>query len=430
MEKIRSQTRAKIKKERMPKGQVSIRNKKNGKEARVTLQLNIKGVPNPRISKYGANEEVARKRLAEAILLKYIELQKNKEFANVQVFSTECQIELNKFDEYMECVRNNQLKANGNRENKKDEIKYPISLYVEKMIKQKKKQSESNGVKKKKKISPKTVTYYWRTAKIQVLPYFGNFDATTITQEQIQEHFDTLDYSPKYLKDIRLVLKLSLDLVIKEKLRADNPAEKVEIISDKKSLGIEIEHLEQDRQEIWLDVFEKDKRQWVYLFESILLTGARPEEACGFKWCAIDFEKDIVHINNAYKDTILYDENGQPFVYENLTNKMPQFIKKYNLEHLTTYGLRHSFATLCSTLGMPPEVLHVIMGHADFDTTRKYYIHITEERKKNEMLKLYRQQNSELELQKLIAENDKYFNNVIKIKIRIQDIRPEKKLAS
>ena len=249
-----------------------------------------------------------------------------------------------------------------------------------------------------------------------------------IEKKQIEDHFETLDYSSKYLKDSRLVLKLSLDLVVKEKLRLDNPAEKNEIVSDKKSLGIEIEHLEQDRQEVWLDIFEKDKRQWVYLFESILLTGARPEEACGFKWCAIDFEKDIVHINNAYKDTILYDENGQLFVYENLTNRMPQFIKKYNLEHLTTYGLRHSFATLCSTLGMPPEVLHVIMGHADFDTTRKYYIHITEERKRNEMLKLYRQQNSELELQKLIAENDKYFYNIIKI--RIQDIRPEKKLAS
>ena len=56
------------------------------------------------------------------------------------------------------------------------------------------------------------------------------------------------------------------------------------------------------------------------------------------------------------------------------------------------------------------------------------YILQKKERKKNEMLKLYRQQNSELELQKLIAENDKYFNNAIKI--RIQDIRPEKKLAS
>lgn len=491
MERTITPTKTKLQKEkdRTKKGEVSIRDKKNGKEARVTLQLNIPGAPNPRISKYGANESIARKRLAEAILLKYIELQKNKEFANIQVFSPECQIELNKFDEYMECVRNNQLKANGDRENKKDEVKYPISLYVEKMIKQKKKQSEAKGVKKKKKISPKTVTYYWRTAQKQVLPYFGNMDATTITQEQIEDHFETLDYSSKYLKDIRLVLKLSLDLVVKEKLRPDNPAEKIEIVSDKKSLGIEIEHLEQDRQEVWLDIFEKDKRQWVYLFESILLTGARPEEACGFKWCAMDFEKDIVHINNAYKDIILYDENmnkightrvdgdlktaesyrdlpmhprlkrvllqikaarmeeyqklgkkwdengyiflnenGQPFVSENLTNKMPQFIKKYKLEHLTTYGLRHSFATLCSTLGMPPEVLHVIMGHADFDTTRKYYIHITEERKRNEMLKLYRQQNSEPELQKLIAENDAYFNNVVKL--RIQDIRPEERLAS
>lgn len=72
---------------------------------------------------------------------------------------------------------------------------------------------------------------------------------------------------------------------------------------------------------------------------------------------------------------------------------------------------------------MPQEVLHVIIGHADFDTTRKYYIHITEERKRNEMLKLYRQQNSEPELQKLIAENETYFNKVVQL--RVQDIRPK-----
>lgn len=77
---------------------------------------------------------------------------------------------------------------------------------------------------------------------------------------------------------------------------------------------------------------------------------------------------------------------------------------------------------------MPQEVLHVIIGHADFDTTRKYYIHITEERKRNEMLKLYRQQNSEPELQKLIAENETYFNKVVQL--RVQDIRPEERLAS
>lgn len=114
------------------------------------------------------------------------------------------------------------------------------------------------------------------------MPYFGNIDVTTITEEQLQEHFDTLDYSAKYLKDIRLVIKLSLDVAMKEKIIKYNPAQKVEIDSSKKSLGIEIEHLEQDRQEVWLDLFEKDKRQWAYLFEAILLTGARPEEGCRF----------------------------------------------------------------------------------------------------------------------------------------------------
>lgn len=52
-------------------------------------------------------------------------------------------------------------------------------------------------------------------------------DATTITQEQIEEYLETLDYSPKYLKDIKLILKMSLDIVVKEKLRPDNPAEKL-----------------------------------------------------------------------------------------------------------------------------------------------------------------------------------------------------------
>ena len=130
--------------------------------------------------------QIARKRLAEAIVLTYIELQKNKQFANMQVFSPECQMELNKFDEYMDSIKQYQLKANGEKEERKDEIKYPISLYVDKMIKLKKKQSEVQGIKKKKKISPKTVTYYWRTAKTKVLPIFGDMDATTITQEQIQ----------------------------------------------------------------------------------------------------------------------------------------------------------------------------------------------------------------------------------------------------
>ncbi len=62
---------------------------------------------------------------------------------------------------------------------------------------------------------------------------------------------------------------------------------------------------------------------------------------------------------------------------------MPKFIKKYGLEHMTVYGLRHSFATLNSEKGMDREVLKELMGHSEFETTDFYYIHITEERRKN-----------------------------------------------
>ena len=44
------------------------------------------------------------------------------------------------------------------------------------------------------------------------------------------------------------------------------------------------------------------------------------------------------------------------------------------------------------------------------------------------MMKMYMKQNSEEELQKLVEESDTYFNRVIKLKI--QDIRTEERLAS
>lgn len=61
---------------------------------------------------------------------------------------------------------------------------------------------------------------------------------------------------------------------------------------------------------------------------------------------------------------------------------------------------------------MPPEVLHIIMGHSDFDTTRKFYIHISEARKQQEMLKLYNKQYSEEQLQALMEKNQVYLEKI------------------
>lgn len=302
MQKISNITKSKINKEesKNKKGKIHIRDKKNGKEARTTIQLGLKGVKNPRIERYGETKEIAIKKIKEAELDILVEVRNLLKITQGDYLEPMYKNELEKFNRNIEKI----TKQKGNFSVKCDNsdfdnvssdsessCQYPISMFVYKMIQKKKKESEIITTKKKKKLSPDTVAYYWRTAQKQVIPHFGNMDVTTITEEQLQEYFDALDYSAKYLKDIRLVLKLSLDVAIQEKVIQYNPVQKVKIDSTKKSLGIEIEHLEQDRQEVWLELFEKDKRQWAYLFEAILLTGARPEEGCRFKMDCNGFSK-------------------------------------------------------------------------------------------------------------------------------------------
>ena len=52
------------------------------------------------------------------------------------------------------------------------------------------------------------------------------------------------------------------------------------------------------------------------------------------------------------------------------------------------------------------------MGHSDFDTTRRYYIHISEARKQQEMLKLYNKQYTKEQLQSLMDKNKEYLEKI------------------
>lgn len=179
-------------------------------------------------------------------------------------------------------------------------------------------------------------------------------------------------------------------------------------------------------------------------FLCTLLHGNRPEETCGTKWKDFNFKEDDYHIQNAYKKIPIYDEktmkrigwkngdgplktpesdrhlsldplfkqlllvhrikqmykfkkegkkwseneyvfhnaSGTPFTPDILSKNFNKFIKRNGLPHIVIYGLRHSFATHCRNLGMKPEVLARLMGHTEYQTTQKYYIHISGKQKK------------------------------------------------
>lgn len=189
-------------------------------------------------------------------------------------------------------------------------------------------------------------------------------------------------------------------------------------------------------------------------FLCTLLQGDRPEETCGTKWKDFDFENNTYHIQNAYKKIGVYDkvtmkrigwttgdgplktpesdrvltldlllkelllehrdrqkeeykklgkkwteeeyvfrnQYGKPFTPDILSRNFLKFIRRHeDLEHMVIYGLRHSFATHCRNNGMEPEVLAKIMGHTTYETTQKYYIHVSKKQKKEELEKVQKQ---------------------------------------
>lgn len=150
-----------------------------------------------------------------------------------------------------------------------------------------------------------------------------------------------------------------------------------------------------------------------------LMAGLRIGEVCGLRWCDIDFNKKVINIKNIV--VRVRTENGisKAILTEPKTKKSNRFIpmsdilckklkdmsKSYSQDaYIITgttrytepisYGrvykdflekqkikikkyhtLRHTFATLCISLGMPIKDLSIILGHASVVITLKFYVH-------------------------------------------------------
>ncbi len=303
-----------------------------------------------------------------------------------------------------------------------------------------------------KPLSPKTVQGYNDPLRNNIIPYFKekkkNKEICLITEQDLKDCINSINgYRQK--ETVYIVLKMIFDFAREKNYIFYVPR----IKKPKKPFSDEEESIifiESDRQDVWLDYFEQENTDVSLLFETMLLTGVRPEEACGLKWCAIDEKTNELVINNAYKDYPIYDgvrvightrgdgrlktpesyrriplnprlkrrllehkekqkrlfklykmewnENSymfvnqyrRPFVPESLAKPMRTFITKYELEYMTAYGLRHSFATFCSEEGMEEIVLMKLMGHSNFNTTQKYYICVSSRRKKQAMQEVYK----------------------------------------
>lgn len=454
----------KINRQRAPKGTVTVRKKGNSYEARVTLALNsiVEGVDkNPRLSRTARSDKEARQRLGELITDVYFDIQRKTH--QEKIFSDECTRELNKFNEFrLEKEKRNVI-----------ELADDYTLFpnmAKEWLNWKKNQVNPNT---NKTISPKTVETYINTIQNHVMIDFKEYHIEQVNNKEFIEEYinNKRKNTPRLAKDLYLLIRCVLVYCRDRKKLIDTiPNFDIKFPKKKRSTKAKIPYLVEERQDVWLDILENDKREFCLLFALLLQTGMRPEEGCGLKWKCVSFKDNTITVENAYKDVTIYDDNmkiigheckdgdlkteesyrsipfgprlkkmlqnlkkekqekykllgkkwnesdyvflntiGTPYVPERLTKKMTDIIRKYNLEHMTVYGLRHSFATLNSEKGMDKEVLRELMGHAEFETTDFYYVHISEERKRKEYEKVHGKADKEKTAKTNVAQPKRYF---------------------
>lgn len=447
------------------KYKISISLKDNGYQARTTLDLGGAVKNNPRPSAYSINSpKEAVTKLVEKmqIILSNYALKRIKlvgiEEPNIVYYVLEETNELPKvtFKQPVFVEKdNNNIKSVNNISISKDFNAIQDNVYSAKevgfiwfkyILERTKKEPDEDDY-----LSVKTAESYINILKKVIIPYFDNIEnIKDIEEENIIALLDTINGKTQR-KDVLTIIKLFFSFAKKHKYIKYNITLEIKLPRKRKQLD-EISFIEENDREKWISCFLKENSDISLLYLSMLLTGARPEEACGYKWSAFDFDNDDVYISNAYKDFSIFNEYMEvigherkddilktpesyrhihldpilkkalkehkekqqelfkrlhkkwteneyvflnkytkPFISDTLSKNMPRFITRHkndNLGHLTVYGLRHSFATHCKELGMEPEVLAKLMGHTEYETTQKYYIHVSKKRKVDALMKI------------------------------------------
>lgn len=92
------------------------------------------------------------------------------------------------------------------------------------------------------------------------------------------------------------------------------------------------------------------------------------------------FQKSDSYIENE-QGRLFYKAKCNAQVMSNNTfiNSLNRVLTSLNIETITAHGLHHSFATYQVQKKIDKTYLQYLMGHTDYRTTDKYYVHLHEE---------------------------------------------------
>lgn len=276
----------------------------------------------------------------------------------------------------------------------------------------------------KNNLSDTTVINYKYQLNKHILSEIGHYKINALKKLHIQDlankECEEYNLASKTIKnDIKLISAI-LEKGIEWELLQSNVAHKVAIPNNKNKPKKEQEIYNNEEIKLLFDALDKEDDPFKTMVYVSFYTGARRGEVLALRWKDIDFDNNIIKIQQnkvrtvngtTFKDT--KNKRSREFVapealmkrlkeyYNNqdkeelLFNIYPStysrnwsnFVKKNNLKYITLHDLRHTNGSLLASKGVDIVTIAKRLGHLPA-TASAYYLHAVSEEDKKASQKL------------------------------------------
>lgn len=279
--------------------------------------------------------------------------------------------------------------------------------------------------------------------KNHILPLFATYRIDKISVPICQKHLNEWFNKLQKFRMVKAYASKVLDYAITLEIINSNPMKFLTIPKNIESPDKEanLNYYTKEQLIYFLKCLEEDNNYKAYaLFRLLAFSGMRKGEALALTWEDIDFNILEIRINKALSRgesnrlyvkttktkssnrTIKMDKNtmeilqefrkrqkldyfklgyntdqSKQIVFSNERNEhmqptktrkwMVQIQKKYNLEKITTHGLRHTHCSLLFEAGASIKEVQDRLGHGDVQTTMNIYAHVSNKAKEEAIQK-------------------------------------------
>lgn len=290
-----------------------------------------------------------------------------------------------------------------------------------------------------------TVYAYRKMIDKHIVPALGKIPLQKLTPQHLQKYYaDKIregKISSNTVRKHHDLLNAALRVAVKQGVILVNPASRVDPPKTKRP-EIHFYSLEQVQRLLLLS----EGTRLEVLIKLTGLLGLQREEIVGLKWQYVDFENKRIEIcevrtsagnqvvtkepktitsrrtlymppdvedvllreqkkQNEYRKSFgaAYQDSGYVFTYEDgrpfrpnyASDIFTDFIKKNNLPPLTLHGLRHSFASIANSKGIPMYDIGKALGHSSPATTSKIYTHLLDADHRDMLERMWNPQSKE-----------------------------------